>query len=256
MENFFKDARYAVRMMLKHRSFTFVAVLALALGIGANTAIFSVINAVLLRPLPYQDAGQLVTILHDGSKPISPANFFDLARQSQSYAAIAAAQWWEPNLTGRDQPEHLRGLQLTGEMFRLLGINPILGRTFHTGEDQTGSDHVVVLSNRLWQRRFGSDANVIGQQINFDGEGYTIIGVMPAEFQFAPFWATRAELWTPLNLAARANDRGGQSLRVFARLQPGVTREQAQAETATIFKRLEQEYPEQNKGLALAVNEI
>ncbi|MCU1267447.1 MAG: permease [Acidobacteria bacterium] len=256
MENFIKDARYAVRMMLKHRSFTFVAVLALALGIGANTAIFSVINAVLLRPLPYQDAGQLVTILHEGSKPVAPANFLDLAKQSQSFAAIAAAQWWEPNLTGRDQPEHLRGLQLTGEMFRLLGVNPILGRTFHNGEDQTGSDHIVVLSNRHWQRRFGSDAGVIGQQINFDGEGYTIIGVMPPEFQFAPFWATRAELWTPLNLAARAGDRGGQSLRVFARLKTGVSREQAQAEAATIFRRLEQEYPETNKGLALSVDPL
>jgi len=256
MESFFKDARYAVRMMLKHRSFTFVAVLALGLGIGANTAIFSVINAVLLRPLPYQDPAQLVTILHDGSKPVAPANFFDLAKQSQSFAAIAAAQWWEPNLTGRDQPEHLRGLQLTGEMFRLLGVNPILGRSFHTGEDQTGNDHVVVLSNRLWQRRFGGDTSVVGQQITFDGESYTIIGVMPADFQFAPFWATQTELWTPLNLAARANDRGGQSLRVFARLKPGVTRDQAQAETATIFRRLEQEYPAANKGLALSVDPL
>jgi predicted permease len=256
MENFFKDARYAVRMMLKHRSFTFVAVLALGLGIGANTAIFSVINAVLLRPLPYQNAAELVTILHDGSKPVAPANFFDLAKQSQSFSSIAAAQWWEPNLTGRDQPEHLRGLQLTGEMFRVLGVNPKLGRTFHAGEDQTGNDHVVVLSNRIWQRRFGSDSGVIGQQITFDGESYTIIGVMPAEFQFAPFWATQAELWAPLNLAERVTDRGGQSLRVFARLKPGVTLDQAQAETATIFKRLEQEYPARNKGLALSVDPL
>jgi predicted permease len=256
MENFFKDARYAVRMMLKHRSFTFVAVLALGLGIGANTAIFSIINAVLLRPLPYQNAAELVTVLHDRSNPIAPANFLDLTKQSQSFSSIAAAQWWEPNLTGRDQPEHLRGLQLTAEMFHLLGINPTLGRTFHTGEDQTGNDHVVVLSNQLWQRRFGSDAGVIGQQINFDGESYTIIGVMPAEFQFAPFWATRAELWTPLNLAARANDRRGQSLRVFARLKPGVTRDQAQAETATIFRQLEQQYPEANKGLGLSVDPL
>jgi predicted permease len=256
MTTFIQDLKYAVRMMRKHRSFTFIAVLALALGIGANTAIFSVINAVLLRPLPYKDPGELVTVLHPGSDPVAPANFLDLVKQNQSFSSIAAAQWWEPNLTGRDQPEHLRGLQLTADMFSLLAVNPALGRTFHAGEDQTGSDHVVVLSHRLWQRRFGGDRGVIGQQITFDGESYTIIGVMPEEFQFAPFWATRAELWTPLNLAARAADRGGQSLRVFARLKPGVTREQAQAETVTIFQRLEQEYPDANKGLSLSVEPL
>ena len=242
--------------MSKHRSFTVIAVLALGLGIGANTAIFSVINAVLLRPLPYRDPGKLVTVLHDGSNPVAPANFLDLAKQSQSFSSMAAAQWWEPNLTGRDQPEHLHGLQLTAEMFKLLGVNAKLGRTFETGEDKTGSDHVVVLSDRLWQRRFGGDQTVIGQQLTFDGESYTVIGVMPAEFQFAPFWATRAELWTPLNLADRASDRGGQSLRVFARLKPGVTVAQAQAEATTIFRRLEQEYPEQNKGLGLSVGAL
>ncbi len=256
MENLIKDARYAVRMMLKHRSFTFVAVLALALGIGANTAIFSVVNAVLLRPLPYQDPAQLMTILHEDSNPVSPANFFDLARQSQSFSSIAAAQWWEPNLTGKDQPEHLRGLQMTGDMFRLLGVNPLLGRTFHAGEDQTGNDHVVVLSHRLWQRRFGGNPGIVGQQITFDGESYSVVGVMPEEFQFAPFWATRAELWTPLNLGVRATDRGGQSLRVFGRLKSGVTPARAQAETAAIFQRLEQEYPRANKGLVLNVESL
>jgi predicted permease len=256
MGTFFNDVRYGFRMMLKHRTFTVIAVVALGLGIGANTAIFSVINGVLLRPLPYRDPAQLMTILHDGSSPVAPANYFDLSQQSQSFESIAAAQWWEPNLTGRDQPEHLRGLQLTAEMFRLLGINPALGRTFHTGEDQTGNDHVVVLSHRFWQRRFSSDSQIVGQKITFDGESYTIIGIMPPEFQFAPFWATNAELWSPLNLSTRANDRGGQSLRVFGRLKPGVTREQAQAEAATIFRRLEQSYPEANKGLGLFVDPL
>ena len=250
------DLRYAFRMMLKHRVFTCVAVLALGLGIGANTAIFSVINAVVLRPLPYGNPEELVTILHTGAKPVAPANYFDLAAQSQSFAAIAAAQWWEPNLTGHAEPEHLRGLQLTAQMFQVLGVSPILGRTFNADEDQPGREHVVVLSHRLWQRRFGGDASVIGQQVTFDGESYTIIGVMPPEFQFAPFWATNAELWSPLNLAARASNRGGQSLRVFARLKPGTTRAMAQAEVATIFRRLEQEYPETNKGLTIAVESL
>src|SRR5262249_4321351 len=256
MEVVFQDVRYAMRMMRKHRSFTFIAVFALALGIGANTAIFSVIYSVLLRPLPYDKPEQLVTVLHENSSPVAPANFRDLVQQSQSFSSMAAAQWWEPNLTGRDQPEHLRGLQLTAEMFHVLGVNAAVGRTFHTGEDQTGSDHVVVLSHALWQRPFGGDANIIGQQVTFDGEGYTVIGVMPAEFQFAPFWATRAELWTPLNLAARANDRGGQSLRVFARLKAGVSLAQAQSEMSTIFRRIEQDYPEQNKGLTLFVDPL
>lgn len=250
------DLRYAFRMMFKHRVFTCVAVLALGLGIGANTAIFSVINAVVLRPLPYAKPEQLVTILHDGTKPVAPANYFDLAAQNNSFAAIAAAQWWEPNLVGRDQPEHLRGLQLTAQMFQVLGVSPMLGRTFNAGEDQPGRERVVVLSHRLWQRRFGGDAGVVGQQATFDGESYTIIGVMPPEFQFAPFWATNAELWSPLNLTARANDRGGQSLRVFARLKPGTTRAMAQAEVATIFRRLEQEHPETNKGLTIAVEPL
>ena len=250
------DLRYALRMMGKHRLFTCVAVLALGLGIGANTAIFSVINAVVLRPLPYHNPEQLVTVLHEGAKPVAPANYFDLAQQNQSFESVAAAQWWEPNLTGRDEPEHLRGLQLTARMFQVLGVSPAIGRTFNPDEDQPGRERVVVLSNRLWQRRFAGDANVVGRQVTLDGEGYTVIGVMPPEFQFAPFWATNAELWAPLNLAPRANDRGGQSLRVFARLKPSVTRAVAQAEVATIFRRLEQEYPQANKGLALAVEPL
>ncbi len=256
MDNFLKDLKYAFRMMLKHRSFTFIAVLAVALGIGANTAIFSVVNGVLLRPLPYHAPEQLVTVLHNGSSPVAPANFFDLRQQSESFESIAAAQWWEPNLTGRDQPEHLRGLQLSADMFHLLGVNPALGRAFIAGEDQPGNDHVVVLTNRLWQRRFGGDKNIIGQQLTLDGGSYTVIGVMPPEFEFAPFWATHSELWVPLNLSARANDRDGQSLRVFGRLKPGVSREQAQAEVATIFSRLEQQYPDANKGLALTVDSL
>lgn len=247
------DLRYGFRMIIKHRMVTCVAVLALGLGIGANTAIFSIINAVVLRPLPYRDPERLMTILHEGSNPVAPANYFDLAKQSQSFEGIAAAQYWEPNLTGRDQPEHLRGLKLTAQMFQVLGVKPALGRTFNPDEDQPGRDHVVVLSNHLWQRRFGGQPGVVGQQVTVDGESYTVIGVMPPDFQFAPFWATNAELWSPLNLAARANDRGGQSLRVFARLKPDVTRSSAQADVTTIFRRLEQEHPEANKGLTLAV---
>ena len=250
------DLRYAFRMIIKHRVFTCVAVLTLGLGIGANTAIFSVINAVVLRPLPYRDPQQLVTILHEGAKPVAPANYFDLAAQNISFETVAAAQWWEPNLAGVDQPEHLRGLQLTGRMFQLLGVSPVVGRTFNPAEDQPGHERVVVLSYSLWQRRFGGDAGAVGRQVALDGESYTVIGVMPSDFRFAPFWATNAELWSPLNLAPRANDRGGQSLRVFGRLKPGITPSLAQAEVTTIFRRLEETYPEANKGLALTVEPL
>ncbi|MFN2531303.1 MAG: ABC transporter permease [Pyrinomonadaceae bacterium] len=159
MNDLLQDVQYSFRTMLKHRTFTFIAVLAVALGIGANTAIFSVVNGVLLRPLPYQQPARLVTILHTGASPVAPANFFDLKQQSQSFESIAAAQAWGPNLAARDQPEHLRGLQLSADMFHLLGVNAALGRIFIVGENQPGNDRVVVLSNHLSQRRFGADRN-------------------------------------------------------------------------------------------------
>jgi predicted permease len=256
MQTLIQDLLYGLRMLLNKPGFGAVAVITLALGIGANTAIFSVVNAVLLSSLPYKDPSRLVTVLHDESKPVAPANFFDWRDQNQVFESMAAAQYWTPNLTGVDRPEHLDALQLTAHMFHLLGVNPALGRTFIAGEDQPGNEHVVVLGHRLWQRQFGGDAGVVGQQITLDGEGYTVIGVMPPNFQFAPFWATRAELWAPLNLATRIDDRGGQSLRVFARLKPAVTRRQAQAEMETIHQRLEQQYPESNKGLAVFVDPL
>ncbi len=256
MEAIIQDIRYGFRMLLKNRSFTIIAMFALALGIGANTAIFSVVNAVLLRPLPYQDPAQIMTVLQKESGPVAPANFLDWRKQQSVFESIAAAQYWSPSLTGLDRPEQLTALQLTADMFHLLGVSPALGRTFSDGEDQPGNERVVVLSNRLWQRRFGGDSNIINQQITLDGQSYTIIGVMPKDFQFAPFWATRAEMWAPLNLAPRINDRNGQSLRIFARLNQGVTREQAQAEMDAINQRLEQQYPESNKGLQFFVDPL
>lgn len=256
MESLLQDIRYAVRSLVKHRSFSVIAIITLSLGIGANTAIFSVVNGILLRPLPYANPAELVTVLQGESSPVAPANYLDLKQQTQSFESLSAAQMWGPTLTGRDQPEHLRGLQLSADMFHLLGVNPVVGRTFAAGEDQPGNEHVVVLSHRLWQRRFGGDPNVIGQQLTLDGAGYTVVGVMPQPFEFAPFWATHTELWVPLNLGARISDRNGQSLRVFGRLKPGVTRAQAQSDVATVFARLAQQYPDSNKGLTLSVDSL
>jgi putative ABC transport system permease protein len=256
MDTLIQDLRYGVRTLLKNRSFTAVAVLALALGIGANTAIFSVVNAVLLKPLPYHDPDRIMTVLYERRIPVAPADFLDWKEQNQVFENIAAAQYWQPNLTGADRPEQLWALHLTADMFTLLGVKPTLGRTFLPDEDRPGNHHVVVLSHRLWQRRFGGDPAVVGQSITLDGEAFTVIGVMPPDFRFAPFWATRAELWAPLNLAPRANDRRGSSLRVFAKLKPGVSREQAQAEMAAINQRLEQQYPDSKKGLKLSVDPL
>jgi putative ABC transport system permease protein len=242
METLLQDVRFASRSLLKRPGFSFIVILTLAVGIGANTAIFSVVNAVLLRPLPYREPSQLVTVLHEGWKPVAPANFLDWREQSHAFETLAGAQLWGPNLSGTDRPETVKALQMTADMFRLLGVQPAHGRTFVDGEDQPGNDHVVVLSDGIWNRKFGADKQIIGQRITLDGEGYTVIGVMPPQFQFAPFWATGSEMWVPLNLGARLQDRRGQSLRVFGRLKPGVTRAQAQTEMETISRRLEQEY--------------
>jgi len=247
IEQFLKDVRYGARNLLRTPMFTLVAVNTLALGIGANTAIFSVVNAVLLRPLAYKDPERLVTILHIFNNPVAVGNYVDWRAQSRSFEAMGAAEYWSPNLTGSDPAEHLLGLRMTQNLLPMLGVEPFLGRVFVPGEDQTGAEHEVVLSHRLWQRRFNNDPNVLGKSIVLDGQGYTVIGVMPAEFHFAPFWATRAELWAPLAFGDRIHNRGGNSLRVFARLRPGVTLQQARAEISTITARLEKQYPGTNR---------
>jgi predicted permease len=247
LEHFALDLRFGARTLLRTPGFTAIAVIALALGIGANTAIFSVVNAVLLRPLAYQDPGRLVTVLHYGNSPVAVANYIDWRDQSRSFETMAAAEYWSPNLTGSDPPEHLTGLEVTQNLLPMLGIKPLLGRLFVTGEDQKGAEHEVILSHRLWQRRFSGDPNVLEKTIILNGEAYSVVGVMPPEFKFAPFWATHAESWVPLAFGDRVHNRGGNSLRIFARLKPGVTLAQARAEMATITARLEKQYPGTNR---------
>lgn len=251
LESLWQDIRFAFRLLPKNPGFTSLAVLTLALGIGANAAIFSVVNAVLLEPLAYKDSDRLVTILHYGTSPISPANYLDYRAQSSSYESLGAAEAWSPSLTGVDAAELLRGLRVTQSTLPLLGVQPLLGRLFAQGEDVAGNDHEVVLSYGLWQRRFSGDASVIGKSIVLDGTSYNIVGVMPADFDFAPFWATHTELWVPLALPARAQDRDGSSLRLFARLKHGVTLAHARAEMATITARLEKMYPGTNTDIVV-----
>ncbi len=247
LETFVQDVRYGMRMLAKNPGFTLAAIVALALGIGANTAIFSVVNAVLLRPLPYSDPERLTVLLHEGSNPVAPANYLDWRKLSQSFQEMGAAEFWTPNLTGSDRPEHTWALRLTTSMFPVLGVQPMLGRTFTPDEEITGHDRVVVLSYRIWQRRFAGDGSIVGKNIDLDGEPFTVIGVMPASFRFSPFWATKAEIWVPLALDQKTTSRGGNSLRVFGRLKDGVSLEQARAEIATITAQLDRQYPGTNR---------
>lgn len=249
MTRLFQDLRSGLRQARKAPGFTLVAVFTLALGIGANTAIFSVVNTVLLRPLPYKDDSRLVVILQNGHNPISPANFIDWRNQNHVFEPMGVAEYWTPNLSGTDNPEKLWGLHVSAAIFPMLGVQPLLGRVFLPEEEDAGREHEVVLSFNLWQSHFAGDPNILGKSVELTGETYSVVGVMPKEFKFAPFWATKAELWAPLALGPRRNDRGGGSLRVFARLKPGVSLEQAQAEMAGITGRLEREFPGTNQDM-------
>jgi predicted permease len=256
MSSFVQDFRYAIRVLLKSRGTTLIAVVALALGIGANTAIFSIVNAVLFRPLPYHQPDRLMTVLTPGSSPVAPADYLDTRAQAQSFERMGAAEFWGGSLTGRESPEQILGLHLSEDMFALLGVAPLRGRTFDKSDFTPGKEHVLVISHALWQRSFGGLNDAIGQQVLLDGTGYTVIGVMPPDFYFAPFWATRAEMWAPLDLSARLHARNGQSLRVFGRLKPGATPKSAQAEVDQICHNLAVAYPEDDTGFRMVVESL
>ena len=218
------------------------AVLTLSLGIGATAAIFSVADAVLFRDLPYKDPDSLVVALFGGENPASPADYFDWKTQNNVFEQISAAEFWTPNLTGRDQPEQLWGVRVDDNLFDMLGVAAALGRTFTEAEATADGAPFVVLSDKLWRRRFGGDAGVVNQTLTMDGRVYQILGVMPAGFEFPLFWATRAELWSPLPLGNRRNSTS-QSLRLFARLKSGVTLQQARSEMDVLTKRMAENRP-------------
>jgi predicted permease len=248
-----QDLRLAVRSLRQAPGFALAAILTFAIGTGATSAVFTVLHAVLLKPLPYADPARLVVLLHDGQFPVSPADYLDYRRDARAYEHLSAAQAWSATLATGGPAERLPALQVSADLFTTLGVPAALGRTFLADEDRNGRDHVVVLSDRLWRQRFGGDPGVVGRAITLDGDAYTVVGVMPPSFRFAPFWATTATLWRPLSLAARTTDRNGRSLRLFARLRSGVTREHAQAEASAIAARLAAAYSESNAQLGIAV---
>ncbi|HYU44310.1 MAG TPA: ABC transporter permease, partial [Vicinamibacteria bacterium] len=251
LETVAQDARYGLRTLARTPGFTVAAVLALALGIGATTAIFSVVDAVLLRPLPYDHPDRLAVVLHGGRYPVAPANYLDWRREASAFARMGAAEYWQSNLSGGDRPERVLGLHVTSDILPLLGVPPLLGRVIAPEEDEAGRDHVVVLGYRIWQRRFGGDPSLVGRTVALDGVPHAVVGVMPRGLEFPPFWATGAELWAPLPLGERATSRQARSLRVFGRLQDGSSLEQARAEMATITARLEQAYPASNRDVVV-----
>jgi putative ABC transport system permease protein len=260
LADFWNDLRYAVRLQRKNPGFTIVAVIALALGIGANTAIFSVVNTVLLKPLPYKDPERLVLVWEENSKQGYPtdtptaANFIDWRNQNQVFEEMAAFTPTSLNLTGSGEPERLIGRRVSASLFPLLGVEPQLGRVFTAEEDQPNSERVVLLSYRLWQRRFGGDAGVVGKTLTLDGRSYTVVGVMPSRFQFPTVYD---DVWVPIAFSApEAADRGSHFLEVLARLKPGVTLTQAQADMSTIATRLQQQYPETNTGLGAVITQL
>ncbi|MEK6408920.1 MAG: ABC transporter permease [Acidobacteriota bacterium] len=246
MENLLHDARYSIRMLRKSPGFTAVAVIALALGIGANCAIFSVVNAVLLRPLPFKDPEGLVRIWGKFDKVGIPKNWIsepellDLLEQNQSFENIAAYQSGGVNLTADGEPVRVNSASVNASLFSVLGVQPAIGRTFLEEEDQPGRDKVVLVSNGLWRNRFGSDPALLDKTIGLSGESYTIVGIMPPGFQFPE----KADLWVPLAInRAQLDNRGSHGLEVVARLNPAVTLPQAQADLTNIAATLEQRYP-------------
>lgn len=247
---------YAIRVLLRSRGASLLAVLTLAFGIGANTAIFSVVRAVLLRPLPYRDPNQLVTVLLPGSGPMGAADYLDLHRRVRSLESSGAAELWGASLTGRDAPQDIVGMRVTEDLFRVLGTLPVRGRLFDARDFTRGNNHVLIVSYGLWQREFAGDPGIAGRQVLLNGAPYTVVGVMPRGFYFAPFWVTQAEMWAPLDLSAALSQRGGGSLRVFARLAPGMGRASAQAEADTIASELALAYPAADTGMKLVVESL
>jgi predicted permease len=253
-----RDLRYGIRVLVHEPVFSVLAVLALALGIGATTAIFTVVDSVLLRPLPYKDPARLVVALHgpEATGPVSPADYLDFQREARSFQRFGAARAWSGTLGSGERPEIVPGLRVTAELFEVLGVPALLGRTLGEGDDRPGHEQIVVLSHGLWQRRFGGDRSIVGREFAIDNRPYLVVGVMPPSFRFAPFWQTRAEMWTPLSLASQLTDRSGRSLRLFGRLKDDVTVAQAQSELSAIAARLERTYPQTNAGIGITVRPL
>src|SRR6185503_12283913 len=251
----FQDLRYALRMLLKKPAFTVVAVMTLALGIGANSTIFSFVNGILLRPLPFQNPEQLMMLDETASKRgissmgVSFPNFADWREQNHVFEDIAAYQGDTYTVVDGGEPEQISGARVSAGMFEILGVSPTLGRTFLTEEDHPNQDAVIILSDGLWRRRFAADPNLIGQMITTGSRPRTVIGVMPPGFKFPNV----ADLWVPMALNSQLWTRNDHGMGAIARLKEEVTIEQAQAEMNTIALHIEEQNPVTNEGMGVNV---
>src|SRR5262245_7276209 len=268
MNTLVQDLRYAIRVLAKSPASTAVIVLSLAIGIGANSAIFSVVNALLLRPLPYTDADRLVIMwqrspgLGVAEDWFSPAQYYDVKTQSTSFEETAVTIGASFNMTGSGEPERVDAAKVSSSFFRLVGASPMLGRVFTPDEDEPGKAPAVVLSNGFWRRRFGSDAGVLGKTVTLNGSPFTVVGVMPPEFSLnkevlvAVYGIRNADLLLPLPLeAGGSTDRDHEDYNIYARLKPGVTLAEAQSELDVIAGRMREQYPDHyppNGGLTVS----
>lgn len=262
MRTLWKDVSYAFRILRKSSTFTIIAVLTLALGIGANTAIFSYLDAWMIQPLPYPQPEQLVVLQAHNLKRgwtsdsvTSTADFLDFQKQTTSFKQIAAWASWNFNLTGNGTPALVDGGRVNWNFFEALGAKPLLGRTFAASDDASGASHVAILSEGLWKSRYGGDSNIIGRSIDINNEAYTVVGVMPGKFLFPMVGI--CNIWTPLALTPeQREDRNSSWFASFGRLKAGVTQEQAAAETATIFAHLEKEYPKTDTDMTMLLTSM
>ena len=265
METWLQDIRYGWRILRKNPGFTLIALAALALGIASTTTIFSVVDAVLLHPLPYPDAGRILSISEsqvstgEGGAAVAPANYVDWAEQNHVFSYMAASRGWQVNLSGGDRPERVRGTMTTGDFFSLFGVRPVLGRTLLPEDSRPGNDHVLVLGNGLWRRSFGSDRSVLGRKVTLNGDSYIVVGVMPANFNPDGY----GELWLPSHWGVppnllRPNEdprpvRDSHYLEAWARLKPGVSLRQAREDLKAVAAGLEKQYPDSNSDTGISL---
>src|SRR5215212_2114295 len=253
MSTLIQDLRYGLRILLKQPSFTLVAVITLALGIGANTAIFSLVNSILLRPLPFREPDRLVRMLQASPKlglsswGVSQADFAAYREQNRSFESIAIYNNTATNLTGAGEPERLPIATVTADFFKVFGVNPLLGRTFVEGEDAKGKNQVCVISHAFWQRRFGGDPNTVGRTLSLNNTPTQIVGVMPADFKFPRY---EIDLWTPLALDTKRT--APYFFAVIGRLKPGVQVAQAQADTTNVLQNFGREHPNVSEAVGLS----
>ena len=249
MDRILFDLRYAARRLRHSPGFTLVVILTLALGIGANSAIFSVVNTVLVRPLPYADPERLVTIFHwypslKLEAPVSAPGFQTYRDRIRAFDGVAVSSPWNVNLTGTGEPERLRGVRVSAQFFATLGVAASRGRVLLPEEDQAGRNHEIVLSDGLWKRVFGGEENILDRRVSLNGESYQVVGVMPPAF-FDP-WLRDAELWTPIALDPALfvpNNYTNEFLTLTARLRPGVSQEQGTRDIKAFGDQLRKEFP-------------